>query len=301
MNNKKENYEWKNDTEASIKQYNEWFMNTCPNLYRNNDGDINNRVKKVMEETKFMSDLSIDLIKRNPKNIEVLRMCTAPPIAKDRLAGLSGLSIEAPSFVKALEEGRVQRKAKSDEYIEKLLNVINLMLDKSAFLWINEGRSPKEYELEKAFSIVEDRLVYSISNTIIKNAQEQRQLKKLTEYLESKGYTRYKGESFKDMKPGTFSTRLNVPGKQSNGNLVNIPVDMVVKTFNQKIEDIPILIECKEEAEKHSNLTNQYGDGVKFILFLCGYFGESYLAYEAAHGIDWVWEHRISDLDEILI
>ncbi len=31
-------------------------------------------------------------------------------------------------------------------------------------------------------------------------------------------------------------------------------------------------------------------------LFLCGYFDSGYLGYEAAEGIDWVWEHRIDDL-----
>jgi hypothetical protein len=35
---------------------------------------------------------------------------------------------------------------------------------------------------------------------------------------------------------------------------------------------------------------------VRFVLFLCGYFDGGYLGYEAAEGIDWVWEHRIDDL-----
>jgi len=35
---------------------------------------------------------------------------------------------------------------------------------------------------------------------------------------------------------------------------------------------------------------------VRSILFLCGYFDSGYLGYEAAEGIDWVWEHRIDDL-----
>lgn len=29
---------------------------------------------------------------------------------------------------------------------------------------------------------------------------------------------------------------------------------------------------------------------MRFILFLCGYFDSGYLGYEAAEGIDWVWE-----------
>ena len=28
------------------------------------------------------------------------------------------------------------------------------------------------------------------------------------------------------------------------------------------------------------------------------YFDSGYLGYEAAEGIDWVWEHRIEDLEE---
>ena len=29
---------------------------------------------------------------------------------------------------------------------------------------------------------------------------------------------------------------------------------------------------------------------------MCGYFDAAYLGYEAAEGIDWIWEHRIEDL-----
>lgn len=73
--------------------------------------------------------------------------------------------------------------------------------------------------------------------------------------------------------------------------------------------EMPILIECKsagdftntnkrrkEEATKIKQLKDSYGDNVEFILFLCGYFDTGYLGYEAAEGIDWVWEHRIDDL-----
>ncbi len=52
----------------------------------------------------------------------------------------------------------------------------------------------------------------------------------------------------------------------------------------------------KEEATKFRQLTSTYGDDVRFVLFLCGYFDAGYLGYEAAEGIDWVWEHRMDDL-----
>jgi len=52
----------------------------------------------------------------------------------------------------------------------------------------------------------------------------------------------------------------------------------------------------KEEAIKMTQLRSTLGYGVRFNLFLCGYFDSGYLGYEAAEGIDWVWEHRIDDL-----
>ena len=55
----------------------------------------------------------------------------------------------------------------------------------------------------------------------------------------------------------------------------------------------------KEEAIKIHQLQAAYSATVPFVLFLCGYFGSDYLGYEAAEGIDWVWEHRIDDLGKL--
>ena len=76
-----------------------------------------------------------------------------------------------------------------------------------------------------------------------------------------------------------------------------------------KAGELPLLIEAKsagdftnvnkrrkEEAAKVSQLRVTFGAKVRFILFLCGYFDTGYLGYEAAEGIDWVWEHRIEEL-----
>ena len=50
---------------------------------------------------------------------------------------------------------------------------------------------------------------------------------------------------------------------------------------------------------KMQQLKNTYGAAVSYSLFLCGYFDSGYLGYEAAEGIDWIWEHRISDLNQL--
>ena len=55
----------------------------------------------------------------------------------------------------------------------------------------------------------------------------------------------------------------------------------------------------KEEAVKMSQLRATYGDEIQYLLLLCGYFDSGYLGYEAAEGIDWVWEHSMDDFSKI--
>jgi len=91
--------------------------------------------------------------------------------------------------------------------------------------------------------------------------------------------------------------------------MLTIPVDAVIMPKNAKTSQLPLFFEAKsagdftntnkrrkEEAVKMAQLRSAYGKKVQFNLFLCGYFDSGYLGYEAAEGIDWVWEHRIDDL-----
>jgi type II restriction enzyme len=113
------------------------------------------------------------------------------------------------------------------------------------------------------------------------------------------------------LKPGMFAFRLNVVGLKEDRQPVNIPIDAVIMPRTAKEDQLPILFEAKsagdftnvnkrrkEEATKINQLRRKHGSDVRFNLFLCGYFDSGYLGYEAAEGIDWVWEHRIDDLEE---
>ena len=114
------------------------------------------------------------------------------------------------------------------------------------------------------------------------------------------------------MEPGTFTFRLNVPVGEGDTSY-NIPVDCAIQPFWGSIGDMPILMEAKsagdftntnkrrkEEAQKIRQLRERYDADVRFLLLLCGYFGPDYLGYEAAEGIDWIWEHRLNDLAQAL-
>ncbi len=188
--------------------------------------------------------------------------------------------------------------------------MLTKLLDRDIFPWLDAGTDPTDHERDRASTIVADRLCSAVANPIVRNAQEQRQLALVGEWLDGRGYRRQPhpaGEPIAEMQTGTYSIRMNLTVGTSIK--VKIPIDVVIQPKKPRKNRLPILIEAKsagdftntnkrrkEEATKIHQLQATYGKGVCFILFLCGYFGSDYLGYEAAEGIDWVWEHRIDDL-----
>jgi len=203
--------------------------------------------------------------------------------------------------------------AQADAQLEKIATIITRMADPDIFVWLESGKDPDQNLTHRAATIVADRLCGAVANPIIRNAQEQRQLAAIKTWLEARGYTQLPKDSplrFDQMPPGTFSFRMNVPIKREGmPETVNIPVDAVIMPLNRAASELPVFFEAKsagdftntnkrrkEEATKMTQLRATYGKDVAFNLFLCGYFDSGYLGYEAAEGIDWVWEHRIDDL-----
>lgn len=186
------------------------------------------------------------------------------------------------------------------------------MADPDIFVWLNRAKPVTKTEIHRATAIVADRLCGSVADPIIRNAQEKRQLATIKAWLEARQYVQLPvgtGAKFNDLPPGTFSFRTNVPVKLEGGKQINIPIDVIIMPKSAKPGDLPIFFEArpagdfanvnkrrKEEAVKMAQLRDNYGSGIRFNLFLCGYFDSGYLGYQAAEGIDWVWKHRIDDL-----
>ena len=296
--------------------YNDWFMRFAPQAYRATRVQTTQDVEATLKATKNLTDIGMDLLKANPSVLPSLRMSTCPPLAVDRLIGLAGVS---GNLVKVMEKDnklppRMPRR-ELDSDLEKIGEIVEKMADPDIFVWLERGDNPSEQELYRAATIVADRLCGAVANPIIRNAQEKRQLTAIGEWLAGVGYSNLpagEGTKYDEMRPGTFSFRLNVPVEQEGtGKSINIPVDAVVMRKGAKSGELPLLIEAKsagdftnvnkrrkEEATKMNQLRRTYGQDVRFVLFLCGYFDSGYLGYEAAEGIDWVWEHRINDLGE---
>jgi len=306
---------WKQDIAQSVDLYNTWFMEFAPKAFRETRLVTAKRVEQTLKATNNLGDVSIELLKEHPEVLPILRMSTCPPIARDRLVGLAGVS---KTLVESMEDSLNPRLPpriacdKLDTALKCISGVIEKMIDPDIFVWLNRSEGVTEIEITRAATIVADRLCGAVSDPIIRNAQEKRQLNAIDKWLKARGYRQVEGVKFSEMEAGTFSFRTNVPVSikgDSEPTKVNIPVDVVIMPLNASKCDLPLLIEAKsagdftnvnkrrkEEAQKMAQLKSTYGADIRFSLFLYGYFDSGYLGYEAAEGIDWVWEHRIDDL-----
>jgi len=306
---------WKSDIAKSVDFYNNWFLNFAPKTYRDTRVAAISDVLKTLTITDNLRGLTPPLLRKNPSIIQMLRMATAPPIARDRLIGLSGVSQNVVFSMEDPKNPKVPPRmadAVLNAELGKIIGVIQKLADRDLFPWLDDKREPDKNDVGRAATVVADRLCGAISDPVIRNAQEKRQLESLKRWFEDRGYKYIPpgtGISFETLSPGEFIFRLNIPVIQPNERKVNIPVDVAVIPKQSKSGDFPIFIEAKsagdftntnkrrkEEAQKISQMRSTYGNKIKYILFLCGYFDSGYLGYEAAEGIDWVWEHRIDDL-----
>jgi len=308
---------WKADIAQSVDFFNKWFMQFAPKAFRETRTQTTEQVLTALKSTQNLTNITARVLQQNPSVLAMLRMATAPPIARDRLIGLAGVS---PNLVKSMElEKKVPPQMNQDKLeveLQKITQIITKLADIDIFPWLDSGKNPSVAERQRAATIVADRLCGAVADPIIRNAQEKRQLTSIRKWLVQRGYKLIaadKKSDFRQMAKGSFAFRLNIPVHQgSRSKTVNIPIDTVIMLSHAKSGDLPILIEAKsagdftntnkrrkEEATKVAQLRKTYGEKLVFILFLCGYFDSGYLGYEAAEGIDWVWEHRIDDFMEL--
>lgn len=304
--NRKDPDKWNEDIQKSVLFYNEWFINFAPPTFRKAREDSVLKVNDAFQ--KFGSKFNLDesVLIANPALLTVLRHMTCPPLASDRLAGLACVP---PTIVKSFETAKIREK-KRYEYAPKIMKVVRDLLDNELISWLDDNKSPSKQKRQLAAFVVSDRLCGTMTDPLIRNEQEKRQIRAITAFLAKKGYVEARPMTYKELKPGEYAVHLNLVVR-NGGRVVKMPGDVSVLPRSAKAGDVPILIEAKsagdfanvnkrrkEEATKVRLLKETYGD-VRFVLFLGGYFDCGYLGFEAAAGIDWIWEHRVSDMEKL--
>lgn len=310
-------HRWKRDIAESVKLYNRWFLASAPKAFREQREVATDDVTDAMARTANLTRIDAATLERHPGILPSLRMAACPPLARDRLVGLA--SVSKSLVLKMEKDGALPPRMPPAELVRSLTEIgrtLASVLDLDICPWIAESRTPVGDEARMATIVIADRLCGMAANPIIRNAQERRQLGRVEAWLLERRYDRIPPDDPEDpaaMPPGSFSFWMNVVGwvDEHGVRTVKIPVDIVIKSRRAASGDLPLFVEAKsagdftnvnkrrkEEAAKAGQLRRRLGPRARFVLFLGGYFDSGYLGYEAAEGIDWVWEHRIDDFEE---
>lgn len=131
---------WKTDIAASVDQFNQWFMRFAPEAFRSTRVETTEHVKAALLATNDLRTLNAATLKANPGALPTLRMCTAPPLAVDRLIGLADAS---KNLVGRMEKGKLPIKmqaAELDAEATKLCRILSRLLDRDIFPWLDSRR-----------------------------------------------------------------------------------------------------------------------------------------------------------------
>ena len=81
---------WKADIQASADLFHPWFMGFAPRAYRGTRLETPRQVEQGLLLARDLAAVTPAILKANPGILATLRMATCPPLARDRLIGLSG-------------------------------------------------------------------------------------------------------------------------------------------------------------------------------------------------------------------
>ena len=158
---------WKADIAASVDEFNQWFMRFAPDAFRSTRVRTTAHVKAALLATNDLRSIDATTLNDNPSALSTLRMCTAPPLAVDRLIGLADAS---KNLVGRMEDGKLPSRmnvADLDTELTKLCRIISRLLDRDIFPWLDAAKAPTDHERDRASTIVADIGCGSIASTTL--------------------------------------------------------------------------------------------------------------------------------------
>ena len=180
---------WKRDITDSVDFFNRWFLAYAPKTFRETRIRTTEQVVTALRQTNSLRNITPDLLREHPNVLPMLRMSTAPPLARDRLIGLADVT---SNLINTMEkENKIPPRMEAAEVLFQLTRigeVISKLVDYDIFVWLEDRSSPEETEIQRAATVVADRLTGAIANPLIRNEQEKRQLQNVGQWLQKRGY-----------------------------------------------------------------------------------------------------------------
>lgn len=121
----------RSDIAQSVDMYNNWFIQFAPKAYRDSRIETVQQVKQAFSWTNNLLNIHAQILREHPALLPMLRMATAPPLARDRLVGLAGVErhlVESMEIHAQLPPRMAYTIV--NEQLQKICQVIMRLIDK---------------------------------------------------------------------------------------------------------------------------------------------------------------------------
>lgn len=301
---------WEQDREIAKKEIISWLAEVTDSQELRDR--IEYQTRSILERIIGRKSLR-EVILEDAGSLTVLRSLTRRDIGTSQMATFLGTTTNRLESIEA-------RKRDSAEISSAAESILVNELDRGIAGWILESEVPSDSEFDRTLWIASDRILRRSTSTDLRYKHEPRQLEKLEQFLVSMGYSSADGASVKnprkDLAQGTYAFRVSVEGQTSDGLSLMQTVDALIKPFSKSQDLLPIFLEAKsmtdevnpnkrqkEEAQKVESARRRWQspeERLNFVLLLGGTVPRRYLQVEAGSDLDWIWEHRVEDLDLLL-
>ena len=259
--------------------------------------------------TKAFTEITALAIISDSRIIKILRYCLAPSISQMKFGQLFGLAT-----IESFERDKIVVRSKLDDLerlAPRIAEFVNQHLDRSRFVWLVDTLTAECRTLANSYakkwtcSLIADQN----AQTEYRNWRKTQQEAAIEQQLISLGYVKstFRGqvEQRTDINLGEYSKERKVRGgtsqkadvivrRKRDGQLVLIEA----KAVGVQLDAFKRVKECCDKARDWKS-NEQLGE-VVVVAVIAGFFVEQNLHALKNAGAAIVWEHRLTDLAELL-
>jgi hypothetical protein len=177
-----QSHRWRLDLTAVSTTHHHWLRHLGQQAYSLHAPCWLTRSPSSLEATDDLRTLVPVTMESSPAVVTTLRMCTAPPLARDRLVALASTERR---MITAMESGRLPARMSASEnraQVARICQVLPDFLDPELFPWLGGQRSA-EPRGHRTCLIVADRQCEAAADRILRHARRRHQLHLLREWL----------------------------------------------------------------------------------------------------------------------
>lgn len=252
-------------------------------------------VEELLETTVDLSELDTTGLEvlTNPNLLQVFRYLAGPPISEDDLSVLAEAASLAPT-----------RLRENPEDVQRLIDVVKVVLDRRRFAWVVEQREPTEAERNAAVMASAALLATSRAQTMRRSSGKVLQEQMVKDALVALGYTEVRQRNIPNVALGP-----NAGEFCGESVLGTRKADLVVRLRDQRL----LPIECKVSNSSLNSVKRLNNDaavkatswrtdfGLRQVVptaVLGGVYDLHNLEDAQTRGLMLIWAHNLAALTE---